>query len=69
MANRDQAMEVLQQVNLVLCRKADEFTRWAPTSTRGPRPWRIIRLLSHSQNRDRLVFTDKVVASHRRAGR
>ena len=25
MANRDQAMEVLQQTNLVLCRKADDF--------------------------------------------
>ena len=25
-ANRDQAMEVLQQVNLVLCHKADQYT-------------------------------------------
>ena len=63
MANRDQAMEVLQQVNLVLCRKADKYTlgtnfnAWAATVAR-------YQILSYrkSQNRDRLVFTDKVVA-------
>ncbi len=63
MANRDQAMEVLQQVNLVLCHKADKYTlgtnfnAWAATVAR-------YQILSYrrSQNRDRLVFTDKVVA-------
>ena len=37
MANRDQAMEVLQQTNLVLCRKADDFEP-APILTPGPPP-------------------------------
>ena len=63
MANRDQAMEVLQQVNLVLCHKADKYTlgtnfnAWAATVAR----YQILSYRS-SQNRDRLVFTDKVVA-------
>ena len=64
LANRDQAQEVLQQVNLVLCHKADKYTlgtnfnAWAATVAR-------YQILSYrkSQNRDRLVFTDKVVAT------
>ena len=62
-ANRDQAMEVLQQVNLVLCHKADNyelgtnFAAWSSTVAH-------YQILSYrkSQSRDRLVFTDKVVA-------
>ena len=62
-ANRDQAMEVLQQVNLVLCHKADNYTlgtnfnAWAATVAH-------YQILSYrkSQSSDRLVFTDKVVA-------
>ena len=63
LANRDQAQEVLQQVNLVLCHKADQYTlgtnfnAWAATVAR----YQILSYRS-SQNRDRLVFTDKVVA-------
>ena len=63
-ANRDQAMEVLQQTNLVLCHKADNYTlgtnfnAWAATVAH-------YQILSYrkSQSRDRLVFTDKVVAT------
>ena len=62
-ANRDQAMEVLQQTNLVLCRKADDFElgtnfrAWASTIAH-------YQILSYrkSLSRDRLVFTDEVVA-------
>ena len=62
-ANRDQAQEVLQQTNLVLCRKADKFelgtnfNAWAVTMAR-------YQILSHRRNvaRDRLVFTDEVFA-------
>ena len=63
MANRDQAMEVLQQVNLVLCRKADDFKlgtnfrAWSSTVAH-------YQILSYrkSLSRDRLVFTDEVMA-------
>ena len=63
LANRDQAQEVLQQTNLVLCRKADDFelgtnfNAWAVTVAH-------YQILSYrkTQARDRLVFTDKVVA-------
>ena len=64
LANRDQTQEVLQQTNLVLCRKADDFelgtnfNAWAFTVAH-------YQILSYrkSQSRDRLVFTDKVVAT------
>ena len=60
-ANRDQAMEVLQQTNLVLCRKADDFepgtnfNAWAATVAH-------YQILSYRKTlaRDRLVFTDDV---------
>ena len=63
-ANRDQAMEVLQQTNLVLCRKADDFepgtnfNAWAATVAH-------YQILSYSKTlaRDRLVFTDEVLAA------
>ena len=63
-ANRDQAMEVLQQTNLVLCRKADDFelgtnfNAWAVTVAH-------YQILSHRKTlaRDRLVFTDEVLAA------
>ena len=62
-ANHDQAQEVLQQTNLVLCRKADKlelgtnFNAWAATMAR-------YQILSYRRNvaRDRLVFTDEVFA-------
>tara|TARA_B100000959_G_scaffold252255_1_gene282218 strand:+ start:39 stop:551 length:513 start_codon:yes stop_codon:yes gene_type:complete len=62
LANRDQAQEVLQQVNLVLCRKADDFElgtnfdAWAVTVAH-------YQILSYrkTQARDRLVFTDEVM--------
>ena len=62
-ANRDQAQEVLQQTNLVLCRKADKFelgsnfNAWAVTMAR-------YQILSYRKDvaRDRLVFTDEVFA-------
>ena len=63
-ANRDQAMEVLQQTNLVLCRKADDFelgtnfNAWAVTVAH-------YQILSYRKTlaRDRLVFTDEVLAA------
>ena len=63
-ANRDQAMEVLQQTNLVLCRKADDFepgtnfNAWAVTVAH-------YQILSYRKTlaRDRLVFTDDVLAA------
>ena len=63
-ANRDQAMEVLQQTNLVLCRKADDFepgtnfNAWAATVAH-------YQILSYRKTlaRDRLVFTDDVRAA------
>ena len=63
-ANRDQAMEVLQQTNLVLCRKADDFelgTNFAAWSSTVAH----YQILSYrkSLSRDRLVFTDEVIAS------
>jgi RNA polymerase sigma-70 factor (ECF subfamily) len=62
-ANREQAQEVLQQTNLVLCRKADDFelgtnfNAWAVTVAH-------YQILSHRKNvaRDRLVFSDEVFA-------
>lgn len=64
MANRDQAMEVLQQTNLVLCRKADDFelgtnfNAWAATVAH-------YQILSYRKTlaRDRLVFTEDVIAA------
>ena len=61
MANRDQAMEVLQQTNLVLCRKADDFElgtnfdAWACTVAHYQ-----ILAYRKSMVRERLVFTDDV---------
>ena len=61
MANRDQAMEVLQQTNLVLCRKADDFelgtnfNAWASTVAHYQ-----IMAYRKSMARERLVFTDDV---------
>jgi len=63
-ANRDQAMEVLQQTNLVLCHKADDFelgtnfNAWAVTVAH-------YQILSYRKTlaRDRLVFTDDVFAA------
>ena len=60
-ANREQAQEVLQQTNLVLCRKADDFelgtnfNAWAFAVAH-------YQILSHRRNiaRDRLVFSDEV---------
>ena len=60
-ANREQAQEVLQQTNLVLCRKADDFelgtnfNAWAFAVAH-------YQILSHRQNvaRERLVFSDEV---------
>ena len=62
-ANRDQAMEILQQTNLVLCHKADDFklgTNFAAWSSTVAH----YRILSYrkSLSRDRLVFTDEVFA-------
>ena len=63
-ANRDQAMEVLQQTNLVLCHKADDFKlgtnfrAWSSTVAH----YQILSYRS-SLRRDRLVFTDEVMAS------
>ena len=64
LANRDQAMEVLQQTNLVLCHKADDFklgTNFAAWSSTVAH----YQILSYrkSLSRDRLVFTDEVMAS------
>ena len=64
LANRDQTQEVLQQTNLVLCRKADDFelgtnfNGWAFTVAH-------YQILSYrkSLSRNRLVFTDEVVAA------
>ncbi|HCU86062.1 MAG TPA: RNA polymerase subunit sigma-70 [Verrucomicrobiales bacterium] len=63
-ANRDQAMEVLQKTNLVLCRKADDFepgtnfNSWAATVAH-------YQILSYRKTlaRDRLVFTEDVLAA------
>ena len=63
-ANRDQAMEVLQQTNLVLCHKADDFKlgtnfcAWSSTVAHYQ-----ILAYRKSLSRDRLVFTDEVMAS------
>jgi len=62
-ANREQAREVLQQTNLMLCRKANDFepgtnfNAWAITVAH-------YQILSYrkTQARDRLVFTDEVFA-------
>lgn len=62
-ANREQAREVLQQTNLMLCRKANDFepgtnfNAWAITVAH-------YQVLSYrkTQTRDRLVFTDEVFA-------
>jgi len=62
-ANRDQTMEILQQTNLVLCHKADDFKlgtnfrAWSSTVAH-------YQILSYrkSLSRDRLVFADEVVA-------
>ena len=62
-ANREQAQEVLQQTNLVLCSKANDFelgtnfVGWACTVAH-------YQILSYrkTQVRDRLVFTDEVMA-------
>jgi len=64
LANRDQTQEVLQQTNLVLCRKADDFelgtnfNAWAFTVAH-------YQILSYrkSLSRNRLVFTDEVIAA------
>lgn len=63
-ANRDQAMEVLQQTNLVLCRKVDDFepgtnfNAWAATVAH-------YQILSYRKTlaSDRLVFTEDVLAA------
>jgi len=63
LADRDQTQEVLQQTNLVLCRKADDFelgtnfAAWAVTVAH-------YQILSYrkTQARDRLMFTDEVMA-------
>ena len=61
LADREQAREVLQQTNLVLCRKASDyragtnFFAWAVTVAR-------YQFMSYrtTQARNRLVFTDQV---------
>jgi len=61
LADREQAREVLQQTNLVLCRKAGDyqpgtnFPAWAVTVAR-------YQLMSYrsTQARNRLVFSDQV---------
>ena len=63
-ANRDQAMEILQQTNLTLCRNADDIklgtniAAWSFTVAH-------YQILSYrtSLSRDRLVFTDEVMES------
>ena len=63
LADREQALEVLQRTNLVLCRKADNykpgtnFKAWAMTVAN-------YEVLSYrkTQVRERLVFTDEVDA-------
>ena len=63
MANHEQAQEVLQHTNLILCRKADNFklgtnfTAWAVTVAHYQ-----ILTYRKTQARDRLVFTDEVFA-------
>ena len=61
LADRMQTMEVLQQTNLVICQKADEFedgssfVAWAFTIARFQvMAWR------KSAGRDKVVFTDSV---------
>ena len=62
-ANREQAQEVLQQTNLVLCRKANEFepdtnfNAWAVTVAH-------YQILCHRKEfaLERLVFSDEVFA-------
>ena len=57
LANRDQAQEVLQQVNLVLCRKADDFElgtnfdAWAVTVAH-------YQILSYRKIKKALLSTD-----------
>ena len=63
LADREQAREVLQRTNLVLCRKADNyepgtnFKAWAMTVANYE-----VMAYRKSQVRERLVFTDEVFA-------
>lgn len=63
LVNHDQVQEVLQQTNLLLCRKADDFelgtnfNAWAVTVAHYQ-----ILTYRKTQARDRLVFTDEVLA-------
>ena len=63
LADREQAREVLQRTNLVLCRKADNyepgtnFKAWAMTVANYE-----VMAYRKTQVRERLVFTDEVVA-------
>jgi len=63
LADREQAREVLQRTNLVLCRKADNyesgtnFKAWAMTVANYE-----IMAYRKAQARERLVFTDEVFA-------
>jgi RNA polymerase sigma-70 factor (ECF subfamily) len=63
LADREQAREVLQRTNLVLCRKADSFKlgtnfkAWAMTVANYE-----VMAFRKTQARERLVFTDEVFA-------
>ena len=63
LADREQAREVLQRTNLVLCRKADNyepgsnFKAWAMTVANYE-----VMAYRKTQVRERLVFTDEVDA-------
>ena len=63
LADREQAREVLQRTNLVLCRKADNyepgpnFKAWAMTVANYE-----VMAYRKTQARERLVFTDEVFA-------
>ena len=63
LADREQAREVLQRTNLVLCRKADNFEpgtnfkAWAMTVANYE-----VMAYRKTQVRERLVFTDEVFA-------
>ena len=63
LADREQAREVLQRTNLVLCRKADNFElgtnfkAWAMTVANYE-----VMAYRKTQARERLVFTDEVDA-------
>ena len=63
LADREQAREVLQRTNLVLCRKADNyelgtnFKAWAMTVANYE-----VMAYRKTQVRERLVFTDEVFA-------